>query len=363
MIIVKAGISIYIAVFVCIAAAAMTALAQTPTPKPAPTAQPVPPVTPATRERVPRQPFPGKVKLKDFPPEPPETGESGTYEKSLKVDPKVNLAMCVTEGDVKVNGWSRNEVRVFVKEGSPFALKVVQTGARSGDPVWISVLASATSTGMPVPAGECISAEEIEVDVPQDATVKLRGKQARISVDGIRKAGVDNIGGDISIRNIAEGVSASTGQGDVMVENCEGSVSLQSSTGNIVVFGAVPGEAGDSFRAKTNSGAIALQRVEHRQIDVNSISGATMFDGKLLGGGVYSFRTTNGSIRIAIPESSSFMVDATYGFGNFNSDLPIKILQEDVAPGSVKRVRGQAGSGEARLTMTTSTGQIFIVKQ
>lgn len=353
---------IYIAVFVCIFAAVMPALAQTPTPRPAPTAQPVPPATPS-RERVPRQPLPNKVKVKNFPPEPPNVGETGTYEKSVKVDPKVNLSMCITEGDVKVNGWNRNEVRVFVKDGNPFALKVVQKGPRTGDPVWISILASATSTGMPVPAGECISAEEIEVDVPQDATVKLRGKQARISVDSIRKAGVDNIGGDISIRNITEGVAASTGQGDVMVENCEGSISLQSSTGNIVVFGAVPGEAGDSFRAKTNSGAISLQRVEHRQIDVNSISGATMFDGQLLGGGVYSFGTTNGSIRIAIPESSSFMIDATYGFGNFNSDLPIKTLQEDVAPGAVKRVRGQVGSGDARLSMTTSTGQIRIVKQ
>jgi hypothetical protein len=358
MTIVKAKVSIYIAVFVCIVAASMPALAQTP----APTAQPVPPVTPS-RERVPRQPFPGKVKVKEFPPEPPQVGETGTYEKSVKVDPKVNLSMCVTEGNVKVNGWSRSEVRVFVKDGSPFALKVMQKGPRSGDPVWISIFASATSSGTPMPAGECISAEEIEVDVPEDATVKLKGKQTRISIDGIRKSGVESIGGDISIRNIAEGVSASTGQGDVMVENCEGSISLQSSTGNIVVFGAAPSQVGDTFRAKTNSGAIALQRVEHRQMDVSSISGATMFDGELLSGGVYSFGTTNGSIRIAIPQDSSFMIDATYGFGNFNSELPIKTLTEDVAPGAVKRVRGQVGSGEARLTMTTSTGQIRIIKQ
>jgi hypothetical protein len=362
MTIVKARISIYIAVFVCIAAASMPALAQNPTPKPAPTAHPTTPATPS-RERIPRQPFPGKVKVKEFPPEPPQFGETGTYEKSIKVDPKVNLSMCVTEGNVKVNGWSRNEVRVFVKDGNPFALKVIQKGPRSGDPVWISIFAAATSTGTPMPGGECISAEDIEVDVPDDATFNIKGKQTRIAVDGIRKTGVINIGGDISIRNIAEGVSASTGQGDVMVENCEGSINLQSSTGNIVVFGASPSQVGDSFRAKTNSGAIALQRVEHRQIDVNSISGVTMFDGELLSGGVYSFGTTNGSIRVAIPQDSSFMIDATYGFGNFNSELPIKTNQEDVQPGGVKRVRGQAGSGDARLSMTTSTGQIRIIKR
>jgi len=355
MTIVKGIISIYTAVFVCILAAMMPATAQTPTPRPAPTVAPMP-------ERIPRQPLPGKIKTKEFPPQPPEDFEAGTYEKAISVDPKVNLSMCVTEGDVKVSGWSRNEVRVFVGGGNSFAFKVVQKSPRSGDPVWIGVV-SASSKGMPTPAGECISGEEIEVDVPQDATVKIRGKQTRISVDGIRKAGVENIGGDVSLRNIAEGVSAWTGQGDVMVENCQGSISLQSSTGNIVVFGAAPSQVGDSLRAKTNSGAIFLQRVEHRQIEVNSLSGASMFDGELLSGGVYSFGTTNGSIRIAIPENSSFMVDATYGFGNFNSDLPIKTLQEDVAPGSVKRIRGQAGSGDARLSMTTSTGQIRIIKR
>src|SRR5258708_22689376 len=42
----------------------------------------------------------------------------GTYEKSIAVDPRVNITLCVSQGDVKINGWSRNEVRVFIKNGS-----------------------------------------------------------------------------------------------------------------------------------------------------------------------------------------------------------------------------------------------------
>src|SRR5438128_9018948 len=41
-----------------------------------------------------------------------------TSEKSIKVDSNVNLSLCVTQGTIKVNGWNRSEVRVFVQDGS-----------------------------------------------------------------------------------------------------------------------------------------------------------------------------------------------------------------------------------------------------
>src|SRR5689334_14030300 len=37
-----------------------------------------------------------------------------TIERSMMVDPNVALKMCVANADLNINGWHRNEVRVFV---------------------------------------------------------------------------------------------------------------------------------------------------------------------------------------------------------------------------------------------------------
>jgi len=57
-----------------------------------------------------------------------------TSERSIKVDSNVNLSLCVTQGTIKVNGWNRNEVRVFVQDGSKFGFKVQLKSPKTGDP-------------------------------------------------------------------------------------------------------------------------------------------------------------------------------------------------------------------------------------
>jgi DUF4097 and DUF4098 domain-containing protein YvlB len=162
---------------------------------------------------------------------------------------------------------------------------------------------------------------------------------------------------------VREGVTASTYRGDVAVENVDGAVSLESSTGNILASEVGPSQVGDVFRAKTNGGAISLQRLQHRDVDVNTISGSVLYDGTFLGGGSYSFRTTNGSIVLSLPQDVSCKFVATYGFGNFRSDLPFEPMTENIQPNNIKRITGAIGAGDATLNLTTSYGQIVIKKQ
>src|SRR5215211_4500963 len=53
-------------------------------------------------------------------------GDHVTSEKSIVVDANVAIKLCVAEGDLRVNGWRRNEVRVFVKEGRSFSLQPLE---------------------------------------------------------------------------------------------------------------------------------------------------------------------------------------------------------------------------------------------
>src|SRR5690606_9199768 len=125
-------------------------------------------------------------------------------------------------------------------------------------------------------------------------------------------------------------------------------------------FDVSPGQIGDLFRAKTNSGAFTRQKVAHRRIEANPITGSVLFDGSFLAGGIYGFKTSNGSIRVLIPERSSCNITAAYGWGSFNSELPMKFTYRNETSRS-KNLAGVIGAGEScNLDLTTNSGSIII---
>src|SRR5687768_3984697 len=271
--------------------------------------------TPGQKEKPPKQP-----KIKEFVskpgPEPPGFFNGGdvTSERSMVVDPNVAIKLCVSEGSLRINGWRRSEVRVFVKNGRKFKLKPLEKSAESGQVNWLWI--GNIAEGGTGPGTECLAGESIEIDAPVGTSLDLSGREVMTSIDSIKKVNVHIIAGAITLRNITGGISAQTGQGDLIVENSAGAIALVGTTGNIVVAEVRAGQIGDLLKAKTHSGAISLQRVEHRQIQASSISGSLHFDGKFLKGGIYNFRTSNGSIELAIPAATSCTFKATYGVGS-----------------------------------------------
>src|SRR3954469_13346044 len=119
-----------------------------------------------------KKPFPKPEKEKVMPamPTEPPSGPGGTYEKSIATDPRVSISLCVTEGNINVNGWSRNEVRIFVREGSKVGFKVLQKSRQSESPVWIMAVGYEPK-GMGSQINECIWDNDIDIDVPAGAAV------------------------------------------------------------------------------------------------------------------------------------------------------------------------------------------------
>ncbi len=287
-----------------------------------------------------------------------------TSEKFVKVDGSVNVSFgCISEGRVKVNGWNRNEVRVFVEGGNPFSFKVLQKSIKTGEPVWIQVI-GVNENNKFRSSGECITGGEIEIDVPRNATVNIKGREITTIIDSIKKAVVETIGGDIALRKVADGVIASAGRGDITVEESGGAIMLDSTTGNILVFDVGPSDIGDTFKATTQSGTITLQTLKHRQIDIKSISGSVAFSSEILTGASYRLGTSKGSIRLTLPADSSSRISAIYGYGSFSSEIPFKIETENISEGPIKSVFGTIGKGgDAILKLTSSNGSISIKKQ
>lgn len=284
-------------------------------------------------------------------------------EKSIAADPKVNVRLCVAEGRLKINGWERNEIRAFVAGGrGAVGFKVLQKNRQNESPVWIAVLGDDTSKNKQATADECLSGDEIELDVPRGATVNVKSRMSETVIDSVARATVENLGGNIFLSNIAQGIDATTYEGDITVEQSGGAMSLTTTTGNIVAFNVSPGAVGDAFRAKTNSGAIILRRTEHRQIEANSNSGAIKFAGEILAGGQYVFNAFNGSVSLQIPQNSSCKINASYGFGAFSSEIPLSNIVKSFAAAKAQNLSAQIGGADATLNLSTYSGTIQIKK-
>ena len=283
-------------------------------------------------------------------------------ERSIDVDPSVSIKMCVAEGSLKINGWERNEVRVFVRSGRFPGFRVLEMDEKSRLANWLQIVNKVPEGTPHGPQPECLAGQEIEIDVPIGSKVDLTGRATETVIDSIRKVSVKTAEGDIAIRNIAGGINATTYQGNLIVESSGGSIILETTSGNILAFGVNPGQIGDLFKARAGSGNVTLQQVEHRQIEASSISGVVNFKGKLLTGGLYSFKTSSGPIRLYVPLKSSFTVKASYGFGGFDSEIPLKYIYQSNTDGA-KNLQGLLGTGESNINLTTSQGNISIKKQ
>ncbi len=290
------------------------------------------------------------------------TSESQTpAEKSIAVDAKVNIQLCVSEGNLKITGWERNEIRAFVNNGSEVGFNVREKNKQSNKAVWVKVLGFDPTKNKETNLDECLSGEEIELDVPRGATLNVRGQTSETIIESVGRVSVEIGGGDIFLSDIERGIEAKVYEGDVTVGKSGGAMTLISTTGNIVAFDVAPSGIGDIFKAKTSSGAITLQSVEHRQMEIGSNSGSMKFVGEFLSGGQYTFGTLNGSILLAIPQNSSCKINASFGRGAFNSALPLLNVVKN-ATSKTQSLSALMGSGDATLNLTTYSGAIRIKK-
>lgn len=164
-------------------------------------------------------------------------------EKSMSVVSNINISLCVSEGNLKVNGWDRKEVRAFVSEGSQVGFTIVQKG-------WIKVLGFDPAVVKESNPDECLSGDSIEIDVPHGAVVNIKSNVSEMMIDSVAKVTIENSGGDILLNNIERGIDARTYEGDVMVGQSSGAMSLSSTTGNITAFDINPSEIGDILKPK-----------------------------------------------------------------------------------------------------------------
>ncbi|MEZ5344087.1 MAG: hypothetical protein R2681_00900 [Pyrinomonadaceae bacterium] len=324
----------------------------------------------------PQKPVP-PVPAAFFVPEPGFDSDKKTEdisEKSITAHPKVYVSINVCKGNVKINGWERDEVRAFVEGGSKIDFKVRERGGDEQLPVWIEVIGvakneysvrgrsrSRTGTAVTIaPNPGCVSGETVELDVPRNASVKVKSLVSETSIDTVRWADVENSGGNIFLNRISSGAKAQTYRGNVTIKESGGKMTMVTTSGDIVAYKTESNEIGDFLKAKSQGGSVTLQTIGQRDVEASSVSGSINYIGKIANYGKYSFSSSYGVIGLAVAPDTSCRFTASYG-GGFSSELPILDIRKERF-GETTSLSGRIGDGNCNLSFKTFNGSIVIKK-
>jgi DUF4097 and DUF4098 domain-containing protein YvlB len=146
--------------------------------------------------------------------------------------------------------------------------------------------------------------------------------------------------GSIEVKDVKGNVNFSTSNGGVHAENVEGAFEAQTSNGGIHAHLHDPA-SGQPIRLSTSNGDIDLQVDSLKQNDVIAT-------------------TSNGPITVRMPASVGAILHAsTNSNGSVRSDFDVLIRAGEL---SKHRMEGTIGSGGPRIDLTTSNGNINLLK-
>lgn len=246
-------------------------------------------------------------------------------------------------GEVIIRGWERDTLRVQARHPSRTRVNVraVPTGFR---------VSASNDRG---PQGSV----DYDINAPNWMPIKVDGQFNYVTIEGTQaEISVDTNRGDIVIKG-GNGVTVKSTEGHITVENAAGKINLSTVNQGI----AIAGTSGDII-AETVNGPIVLGEMRASTVEASTINGNISYEGTVANDGHYRLTSHNGTITVAIPESSNATFAVRTYNGSFNSNLPVKGDADvrDVQRG--RRVIFTLGSGSAEFELESFSGGIRLRK-
>jgi len=164
-----------------------------------------------------------------------------------------------------------------------------------------------------------------------------------------------SVSGDVKIKGAKKGVECHSVSGDVEASDVVGDVDLHSVSGEVTAS-RVEG----SVEAETVSGDMKLTDVsEARVVKAKALSGEVIYVGTINPDGRYSFKSHSGDIRMTIPGSSAFDLEAKTFSGDIDSEFEITISGKM----SKKKISGSVNGGGADVELSTFSGDVVLRKK
>jgi DUF4097 and DUF4098 domain-containing protein YvlB len=261
---------------------------------------------------------------------------STAQDTTFAVSRNARLSLSNFSGEVTVQVWNRDEVRVETDSDEYRRGVMVQ---QSGSAVRIK------------PRGRYEHDEmSFELTVPRWLPLELSGTETEILVVGTEASvSATTVDGDVTIRGGKGLVTATSIEGDVRIEGAEGRITATSVDGDVELI-----DIRGDITVQSVDGSIDLRSVTAASVNANTIDGDILFDGPIRSGGQYAFTTHDGDVTIAAgPDINATITVSTFA-GEFESDFPITIQ------GATQRERFSftLGDGSAQVRLEAFDGTI-----
>ncbi len=243
-------------------------------------------------------------------------------------------------GDITVKTWEKNQVRVQASHSRRTHVAINLGGA-------VLSLEAEADNG---PSAMV----DYELTVPVWMAMSLEGMYATVNVKGTRAPiEVETIDGDITVDGGAETVKLTSIQGRIMVTGSRGRIELNTVSDDIEAT-----ELQGDVVAETVSGDITIARTDAKSVEVQTVSGELVYDGKIVDGGHYSLLTHSGTIAVSVPEGSNATISTAIGSGEVRASFPLPTSERP----SRRRQTFRLGTGSATVELESFSGTISLLR-
>ena len=253
-------------------------------------------------------------------------------------------------GSVRVVGWEKAEVTVTGTLGADSQRVEVR-----GDRRKLRIEVVPERHGHP-------GAADLEIHVPAGSRVEVEAFQAAVDVEGVTgSVRAETVNSSITFTGTADDVRLESVNGGVSVRGRSARINVESVNGPVDV--SDPGgdlQAGTVNGPLRVSGALGLARGR-----LESVNGRVTFEGKLAARGALDIENVGGGVDLAISSPADYRV-STFNGAIVNEIGPAPQGthghddDDDETPG--QELTFSAGSGGARVTVSTLNGRVRIMK-
>ena len=259
----------------------------------------------------------------------------------VAMDPGSRLVIEGFRGEVTVDTWDRNEMRVVGDHSSRTYVDIDRS--RSG------VRLSADAWSGPAQV-------DYEITVPVSMDIDVRGTFISADIDGVEgEIRVFSTQGDISVRGGSGFIQLETVNGRVDLTGANGNVDVQTTNGRVTVTDVV----GD-ITAHSVTGSVTLENIESSDVRAETTSGGVYYDGIIMDGGRYTLNTHSGDVVLAIPDGVNATFSVSTFSGNLDTAFPVTVTGT--------RARGRPfgfilGDGSAHVELQSFSGDIELTRR
>ena len=240
-------------------------------------------------------------------------------------------------GDIVVNVWNRDQVRIQADHSSRTTVTVERTGT----------VLNVRTRGRPM-AGVV----DYQITVPATMALDISGLHAGVRIDGSRgDVKVETVEGDINVKGGRGRVTLQAVNGSSTLEGGEGDLEVKSVSGSV----RVTNSAG-KLNAETVSGDVYLTGINGTQVSGSTVSGDVTYAGTIVGTGTYTFVSHSGDVLLDIPANVNATVTMATVSGRARASAPITIP----ALRAGRRNTFTLGTGGARIEAESFSGDIII---